>query len=539
MKRIPALDSLRGLLLLLMTFNHLIWISGGTTALQRFTLQPFGQFGAAEGFVFISGLLAGAIYSRRELSDRETQRKAHRRALTIYSYHLVCLAIIVVWFALAYVYSPLAHGVLRANVSGLESAPIPALMLSVLLINKPFYLDILPLYVMFMILLPLLIAAYRRGLMWLAVSVSAACWSMSGWVTDAMLAPLYTWVAPELTVQTGFFDPVAWQLLFVLSSALGFACQNRSFKWRYPALTGLCAVVAAFIMAAQTGLLWEFGFKPQTLYMLGNKPELAWIRLVSLGVWVYLIAVVIQSYPQALTWRPLSYLGRYSLQVFSFQAVLIYLCAPLLFSLRVAPAYLPVVALCCASLWLPAWFLAARQRGALSGASTSPESAKPVLMNRLKAGGVIGGVCAVLVAINVLSGTLKGESDSILSGEAGGQYPLTIQVNGARDVNEFVVVSVFAESDDLNGTASVHKQTYTKLQVSEGIVLDALPVGQYAVFAYQDSDGNQSLTMDSSGMPQEAMGYSNNPMLMGPPTMKQVRFAHHKPQTQTVNLTQY
>lgn len=63
MKRIPALDSIRGLLLVIMTVNHLIWISGGNSVIQLFSLQPLGQFGAAEGFILVSGFLAGAIYS--------------------------------------------------------------------------------------------------------------------------------------------------------------------------------------------------------------------------------------------------------------------------------------------------------------------------------------------------------------------------------------------------------------------------------------------------------------------------------------------
>ncbi|GAL08888.1 OpgC protein [Photobacterium aphoticum] len=58
-----------------MTFNHLIWISGGSTWLQRFTLQPFGQFGAAEGFVFISGLLAGASTAVRHYLRLKHARK--------------------------------------------------------------------------------------------------------------------------------------------------------------------------------------------------------------------------------------------------------------------------------------------------------------------------------------------------------------------------------------------------------------------------------------------------------------------------------
>ena len=101
MKRIAALDSIRGLLLLLMTINHLIWISGGYSLIQTVTLQPLGQFGAAECFVFISGLLAGAIYSRESLTNIQTITKAWHRAFGIYRYHIGCLFIVFIWILIA------------------------------------------------------------------------------------------------------------------------------------------------------------------------------------------------------------------------------------------------------------------------------------------------------------------------------------------------------------------------------------------------------------------------------------------------------
>ncbi len=53
MTRIAAFDSLRGALLLVMALNHV------PSDLRVLTDQPLGFFSAAEGFVFVSGLLAG------------------------------------------------------------------------------------------------------------------------------------------------------------------------------------------------------------------------------------------------------------------------------------------------------------------------------------------------------------------------------------------------------------------------------------------------------------------------------------------------
>ena len=91
MNRINALDGIRGILLVVMTINHLIWVSGGQTMLQLFTLEPFGQFGAAEGFILISGLLAGLVYSQPKYSYKQLKEKAFLRAFEIYKYHIVSL----------------------------------------------------------------------------------------------------------------------------------------------------------------------------------------------------------------------------------------------------------------------------------------------------------------------------------------------------------------------------------------------------------------------------------------------------------------
>ncbi len=124
MKRIPALDSIRGLLLVIMTINHLIWISGGQSALQYFTLQPLGQFGAAEGFILISGLLAGAVYSRRELSDGEAKRKVWHRAFTIYKYHVASLFVVMLWFTFCVAFLPSLSPVFGASFNNLTETPL-------------------------------------------------------------------------------------------------------------------------------------------------------------------------------------------------------------------------------------------------------------------------------------------------------------------------------------------------------------------------------------------------------------------------------
>ncbi|GAK82600.1 OpgC protein [Vibrio ponticus] len=286
MKRIPALDSIRGLLLVIMTVNHLIWISGGNSVIQLFSLQPLGQFGAAEGFILVSGFLAGAIYSRPKLSNLEIREKAWSRVASIYRYHLLCLVIVFAWFTYCLVYLSDLASVLEPNLGSFAESPWSSILLSVFLINKPSYLEILPLYIMYMALLPFVIAAYRRGWTVWVLLVSASIWAASAYVSEAILISLL----PDVTLQTGYFDPFAWQLLFVGASAVGFASHQPAFNWYSKPATILVGSLALLILAAHHGAFLSLGIHQGVLYGLADKPELGWLRLLNITLWAYLIA---------------------------------------------------------------------------------------------------------------------------------------------------------------------------------------------------------------------------------------------------------
>ena len=157
MNRINALDGIRGLLLLLMTINHLIWVSGGQTSLQLFTLQPFGQFGAAEGFIVISGLLAGLVYSNPKYTMAQLKEKSFSRAFEIYKYHAISLVAVITIVVIFIKFIPETEPLWRMNMPNLINDSVNAYFLSLLLINRPTYFDILPLYFVMMCCLPFII----------------------------------------------------------------------------------------------------------------------------------------------------------------------------------------------------------------------------------------------------------------------------------------------------------------------------------------------------------------------------------------------
>ncbi|EGU43455.1 hypothetical protein VII00023_16525 [Vibrio ichthyoenteri ATCC 700023] len=519
MKRIPALDSIRGLLLLVMTLNHLFWISGGSSIFQTFTLQPFGQFGAAEGFVLVSGFLAGAIYSRPALSLIDIRQKAWGRAWSIYRYHIACLVVIFVWFAFCVLFWPQAAETLLPNFTNLVEAPYSTVIWSVLLVNKPNFLEILPLYIMYIALLPVIIAAYRRGWMMMVMAVSLIVWGMSGFITDQLLVSSLADLSPQFDLKTGYFDPFAWQLLFVVASALGFAANNPEFRWYSLPIFVICCVLALLIMAMHHGAFISLGIHQGVLYSLADKPELGWLRATNIALWAYIIAVMIRIRPTWLDCRPLSYLGRHSLQVFAWHTVMIYLMAPMLMSQRFEGHYEILILLCAASIWIPAWIR---------------ENKTKLSKTRRLSIGMGGAVSAALV----LSLMFKPQILPSVEADADGSAPLSVMIKNIQDSGP-VIVLVYAEHDDLMGLPSVHAQGYSAEQVEHGVTIPGLPTGKYAIFAYQDVDNNQQLTSDVSGLPTEGFGYSNNPALQGPPTMAQIEFAHPEQAHQVIQLVNF
>ena len=170
MERQPEIDWLRGLMLVLMTMTHLPTWFGPHAG------QPFGYVSAAEGFVFLSGLLVGRVYSHKARAHGITamRRALLGRALKVYAAHvalLLFLFFVLVPFALSHG----AHAITDLASFYVER-PRVALVASLALGYNPPLLDILPMYVLFIAASPSLIAfGSRRG--WgPLLAVSATLW---------------------------------------------------------------------------------------------------------------------------------------------------------------------------------------------------------------------------------------------------------------------------------------------------------------------------------------------------------------------------
>ncbi|OZI37663.1 acyltransferase [Bordetella genomosp. 10] len=215
--RMWELDAVRGLMLVLMLSTHL------PTKFAIPASQPFGFVSAAEGFVMLSAYMAGLVYTRRYMRDGlAAMHKAFlRRALVVYSCQAACLLFLFTLIAVLGLTIP------QPDVQHLMwyylQQPTTAFLSALALIYNPPLLDILPIYVMFMLLSPWVLSIGLRhgwrtiltisGLLWFATQFGLSKY-LYGWLVDLTGLPVPF-------SETGAFETFGWQLLWIFGLWLG------------------------------------------------------------------------------------------------------------------------------------------------------------------------------------------------------------------------------------------------------------------------------------------------------------------------------
>lgn len=215
--RMWEFDALRGLMLVLMTLTHL------PTRLSNPTSQPFGFVSAAEGFVLLSAFMAGMVYTTREHREggERMARAFWQRAVKIY---LAQAALLVFLFTIVALIAAFTHQPAVQNLMGfyLEN-PRTAIVNALLLIYNPPLLDILPMYVLFMLASPIVLLHGRQrgwtGIMSLSVVLWVAAQFDLGQVLYDAMVLLFGLKVPFPA--TGSFEIFGWQFLWVLGLWMG------------------------------------------------------------------------------------------------------------------------------------------------------------------------------------------------------------------------------------------------------------------------------------------------------------------------------
>jgi hypothetical protein len=309
--RLPQLDSLRGFLLVWMTLTHL------PTVVSQYSNQMPGYVSAAEGFILLAAILVSRI-SRRE-EERSgigtARKKLLQRAARIYRYHLVLLGVAFSLCAIAAVYQ---HRVpLQYLLDYYLQKPHLALAAAPLLLYNPPLLDILPMYIVFMLLTPLALGAAARSGWGPVLGVSAALWLLAQFnLRAALYSVMVRFGFPIPLNEMGAFDILAWQFLWIIGLALGRARLDTRFSRRV--LTASAIVAGALFVCRHT--TFDAFTGPALFDVLVDKWRLGIFRLfdsAALGVLLMRFGAPLAN---SAVGRRLELLGRASLEVFCAHA---------------------------------------------------------------------------------------------------------------------------------------------------------------------------------------------------------------------------
>jgi hypothetical protein len=312
------LDFFRGVSLILIFIDHI-----PENILSYFTLQAVTFFDAAEVFIFISGYTAALVYGRRLASKGALYATAQvlRRAWQLYVAHIFLFVLFIaeVSYTATVFKNPMYNEEMR--VADFLGEPHIAVIKALVLEFQPTFLDILPLYILMLMIFPVILLGLRRH--WLWVLVPSAIIYLAVQIFD-ITVPAY----PEGHVW--YFNPLAWQFLFVAGAVLGNRSEDESVarmvKRAYP--VAAVVFVAALLVKVSWTIhgVWEAfpGLFLKELWPV-NKNNLSPLRLVPFFALVLLVATLVPRHARFLdsrAARPLVVCGQQSLEIFCLSILL-------------------------------------------------------------------------------------------------------------------------------------------------------------------------------------------------------------------------
>jgi hypothetical protein len=368
-----AVDFWRGFALITIFINHIPGL-----VYTRYTFANVSIADSADLFVFLAGwslrLMAGG--RERKTATRDVMLRLGGRALELYAAQVLITMIAIAMLATSAI--ELDNPLLLEwhNAAAVFHDPVPTHIGLAVLTHQLGYFDILPLYVALMLMAPLfaLIDRYAPHLL-LPASLGLYL------IVLAFRLTLPTWPVAG----TWFFNPLAWQAVFVLGFAMARddlgpgAWVRQNIVW--------VRLVALPVLVIGTLIVW-FGWWPDPtkvpqprLFFIADKTYVTPLRLIQFLSLVAVFSLVFPYLRRLAEWSIgrwlvappvglLAMLGRNSLYVFCIGSLLSLLGQVVRFMYRGSVGIDTAVVICgIVIMAITAWLAELRQRGKPSRAS--------------------------------------------------------------------------------------------------------------------------------------------------------------------------
>jgi len=306
------LDLFRGLALWLIFIDHL-----PPNLFTWATIRNYGFSDATEIFIFISGYTAAFVYGRAMSSGGFVVASARilKRVWQIYVAHVFLFTIFLA--EISYVANRFENPLYAEEMGILDflKQPDVTIVQALLLKFRPVNMDVLPLYIVLMLFLPLIIWLMQRKpdlTLGLSVLLYVITWEFE---INLPAYPNGVW----------YFNPFAWQLLFVFGAwcALGGAKRMAALlSSRILLVICIAYLVAAFFVTLTWHVPQLGHFVPrlieQWMYPI-NKTDLDVLRFAHfLAIAALAVRFLPSDWPGLRSpWlRPMILCGQHSLEIF-------------------------------------------------------------------------------------------------------------------------------------------------------------------------------------------------------------------------------
>ena len=318
-RRDLRLDFFRGVALIFIFLDHI-----PSNLVNWITVRNYGFSDAAELFVFVSGYTAAIAYggAMRRSGFRLATARIPRRCWQLYVAHVFLFVIFTA--QIAYVATRFNNPMFAEEMQIVDflNDPPATLVQALLLKFRPANLDILPLYIVLLLVFPLILWALDRR----PVLVLAGSAFLYGFVQAFHLnLPAYP------PGEGWFFNPFAWQLLFILGAMLGrvHGGGEPAVPYRRSLLAMAIAYLAFAFLVVLTWHVPQLGTYFPTwlgplIYPI-SKTNLDPLRLVHFLALAYVTVTLVKADNPLLSWRiaqPVIRCGQQSLYVFCAGVVL-------------------------------------------------------------------------------------------------------------------------------------------------------------------------------------------------------------------------
>jgi len=301
-----TIDIIRGFLLIIMTIDHFS---------HQVISFYIGYFSAAEGFVFISGIVMGIYGISKYNSEGYLKLKSRliNRSLRIYKYHLLTVLFYFLFKAI------LNSSDTFFTLSTLKAFNYKYFLWSSFLIFKPYGLDILPMYILFVSISPFVIKLITKNKIKLVLIFSIILWVLNLLFFDSFFT---LWCSNLHIPLTGAFSVLSWQLIFILGILIGYLVNSNYLNKYLDRKISIVISTSIFILFFSLKVGWIEAIDNNLISSLIARSALHPLILLNFFAVSHMVYYIIKNIRVGINFNSVSLLGQYSIQVFTFHLLL-------------------------------------------------------------------------------------------------------------------------------------------------------------------------------------------------------------------------